>query len=247
MDAWAAASGIRYGKVMNPLFRNRTEAGEILAERLLRYSHRPGVIVLALPRGGVPVGVAIARRLELPLDVLIVRKLGVPGYWELAMGAVSSGGIRVLNERVITEHAIPQSTTDALTARETEELQRREELYRGGRAQFDLANRTVILTDDGVATGSTVRAAIEVLRREKAKRIVVAVPTIARDTFHEIRGMVDECEAIIVPERFESVGEWYENFAQLTDDQVRELLASAANPPESRPGAKGRNFAPRKP
>jgi putative phosphoribosyl transferase len=231
---------------MNALFRNRKEAGEILAERLLRFSQFPGVLVLALPRGGVPVGAAIARRLGLPLDVLIVRKLGVPGNAELALGAISSGGIRVLNDRVIAEHAIPEATVDSVTARETEELQRRERVYRGNRLQFDVAHRTVILTDDGVATGATMLAAIQVLRREKAKRIIVAVPTIARSTFHEIRAVVDELEAIIVPEQFASVGEWYEDFSQVGDDEVRDLLAHGMGPPAGRSAGKGRPAAERK-
>jgi putative phosphoribosyl transferase len=212
---------------MDPLFRNRTEAGQLLAERLLRYSHRAGVVVLALPRGGVPVGQAIASRLGLPLDILIVHKLSLPAYKELAIGALSSDGIRILNTGIIDEHAISNETIESIAAREADEIRRRETLYCGHRVGLAVENQTVILADDGIATGATVRAAIEVLRRKKAKRIIVAIPTIARATFHEIRSRVDELEAIIVPEQFESVGEWYEDFSQLTDEEVCARLASA--------------------
>lgn len=208
----------------NPIFHDRTEAGEILADRLTKYAGRRDVIVLALPRGGVVVAATVARRLRAPLDVLIVRRLGVPGYYEQAMGAVASGGTRVLDNRLIAALKIPDEEIDAATAVEREEIERRSRLYRGDKPEADLHGLTVVLVDDGVATGTTMGAAIAALRKRAPRRIVVAVPTMARSTYHEIETKADELVDVIAPERFESIGQWYEKFPQASDEQVQDLL-----------------------
>jgi putative phosphoribosyl transferase len=215
---------------MEQAFANRTEAGRLLAEKLGEYVGRDDVIVLGLPRGGVPVACEIAKHLHAPLDVFIVRKLGVPGFEELAAGAIASGGVRVLNQDVM--RAIPHAdeTIELVSARERAELQRREELYRQGRGAPQTSNRTIILVDDGVATGATMRAAVKALRHSGAAKIVVAVPVGPRDTCAEIKELADETICLRTPEFFQAVGQYYEDFSQTTDAEVRELLARAANP-----------------
>jgi predicted phosphoribosyltransferase len=197
----------------------------VLAERLAAYADRPDVIVLALPRGGVPVAYEVARALHAPLDVFLVRKLGVPGHEELAMGAVASGGVRVLNEQVVRALRIPNNVIDAVAAWELEELARRERLYRGNRPPPDVRDKTVILVDDGLATGATMLAAVQALRQLHPARIVVAVPIAAPDTCNLLRSEVDEIVCAVTPEPFYAVGLWYEDFSQTTDEEVRELLA----------------------
>jgi predicted phosphoribosyltransferase len=209
-------------------FRDRREAGRRLAAQLAAYAHRPDVIVLALPRGGVPVGYEVARALDAPLDVFLVRKLGVPGHEELAMGAVATGGMRVLNEQVVQGLRIPDHVIAAVAVKEEHELRRRERLYRGDRPPPDVRGRTVILVDDGLATGATMLAAAEALRRQQPARIVVAVPTGSPDTCDALREHVDEVVCAVTPEPFHSVGLWYQDFSQTTDDEVRALLADAA-------------------
>jgi predicted phosphoribosyltransferase len=205
-------------------FRNRTDAGRQLAEKLAAYANRPGVLVLALPRGGVPVGFEVARALSAPLDVFLVRKLGVPGYEELAMGAVATGGVRVLNDEIVRGLGISEHEIDAAAARELQELARRQRLYRGDRPLPDIAGRTVILVDDGLATGATMRAAIQALRQQQPARIVVAVPTASPDTCEALKAEADDVVCAMTPEPFLAVGHWYEDFTQTTDDEVRELL-----------------------
>ena len=205
-------------------FRNRTDAGCQLAEKLATYADRPDVLVLALPRGGVPVGSEVARALGAPLDAFLVRKLGVPGYEELAMGAVATGGVRVLNDEIVRGLGIVEHVIDVAVAREMEELARREQLYRGGSPPPDVAGRTVILVDDGLATGATMRAAVAALRRQHPARIVVAVPTASPDTREALKAEADDVVCATTPEPFFAVGHWYEDFRQTTDDEVRDLL-----------------------
>src|SRR5260370_111181 len=182
------------------LFRDRREAGRLLAEKLGAYANRPDVLVLALPRGGVPVAYGVARALGAPLDVFVVRKLGVPGYEELAMGAIATGNVRVLNDRLIERLGMPDHVIDAVTARERQELARRERLYRGGRPPPDVRGRTVILIDDGLATGATMQAAIEALRQQNPARIVVAVPTASPETCEEMKAKADGVSCASMPE-----------------------------------------------
>jgi predicted phosphoribosyltransferase len=219
------------GSEMEPKrFRNRNEAGRLLAKKLTAYANRPDVLVLALPRGGVPVAYEVAQALNAPLDVFVVRKLGVPGYEELAMGAVASGGVRVLNERIVHSLEIPEYVIDRVAATELEELARRERAYRGGRSPLQVQGRTVILVDDGLATGATMRAAVRALRQQAPARIVVAVPTASAETCDELRPEVDDVVCAITPEPFHAVGYWYEDFTQTTDQEVRELLAQRKDP-----------------
>jgi predicted phosphoribosyltransferase len=210
-------------------FKDRTEAGRLLAAELkLRgYDHEGDLLVLALPRGGVPVAYEVARALGAPLDVFVVRKLGLPGQEELAMGAIASGGIMVLNRDVIQMVGIPDRIIDRVAHAEQAELQRRERDYRGNRPLPDVAGRTVILVDDGLATGSTMRAAAEALRQRGPSRIVVAVPVASKASCNEFRQEVDDVVCALTPEPFRAVGLWYEDFSQTTDDQVRELLHRA--------------------
>jgi putative phosphoribosyl transferase len=208
-------------------FRDRTEAGRVLARELADYAGRPDVLVLALPRGGVPVAFEVARALGAPLDVFLVRKLGVPGYEELAMGAIASGGVRVLNRDVVNKLRIPDRIIDAVAAEEERELHRRERDYRGDRPAVDVRGRVVILIDDGLATGSTMRSAVAALRRQEPSRLIVAVPVAAPSTCEEFRDEVDEVVCAQTPEPFYAVGLWYEDFSQTTDDEVRDLLARA--------------------
>ena len=212
-------------------FRDRRDAGRRLAEQLAAYGNRSDVTVLALPRGGVPVGYEVARALDAPLDVFVVRKLGVPGYDEVAMGAIATGGVRVLNDDLIAQVAIPADVVDAVAERERAELMRRERLYRGGRPSPDVRGRTVILVDDGLATGATMMAAIEALRKLEPGRIVVAVPIASRDACEEMRRQADEVVCARTPEPFHAVGRWYEDFSQTSDAEVRELLGRATGPP----------------
>ena len=214
---------------MNPgHFSDRREAGRALARRLAQYAKLPDTIVLGLPRGGVPVAYEVARALRLPLDVFVVRKLGVPGHEEFAMGAVASGGIRVMNERVVLGLGIPDAVVEVVAAREAKELERRERLYRGARPPPDLSNSTVIVVDDGLATGSTMKAALAALRVEQASRIVVAVPVAAEEACEGLRNEADEVVCVGTPEPFHAVGVWYANFGQTTDEEVTALLADAA-------------------
>ncbi len=210
------------------LFRDRRDAGRKLAQSLSRYRRQPDVIVLALPRGGVPVAFEVARTLEAPLEVFLVRKLGVPGQEELAMGAIASGGVRVLNQDVVHALSIPDEVIDAVADRELRELERRERAYRDQRPAPEVRGRTVILIDDGLATGASVRAAIVALRELKPARLVVAVPTAAPETCAELREMVDDIVCAVTPEPFYGVGFWYEDFSQTSDEEVRALLEQAA-------------------
>lgn len=215
---------------MTDRFQNRTEAGRLLVRRLGRYAGRIDVLVLALPRGGVPVGYEVARALGAPLDVLIVRKLGAPGQPELAMGAIASGGVQVLNGGVIESLGINDREIEAVARREARELERRERAYRGGRSAPDVQDKCVILVDDGIATGSTMFAAISALRQLGAQQVIVAVPVVARSTFEQMRPEVDELVALSTPEEFGAVGLWYEDFNPTTDVEVCSLLAKAARP-----------------
>jgi putative phosphoribosyl transferase len=208
-------------------FRDRREAGSFLAKRLMRYAGQPDILVLALPRGGVPVAFEVAQALPAPLDVFIVRKLGMPGHEELAMGAIASGGVRVLNEDLVRLIGVPTHVLDQITARESEELRRRETAYRGSRPPEPIVGRTVILVDDGLATGASMRAGVLALRREGATRIVVAVPVAAAATCEGLRLEVEEVVCASIPEPFTAVGAWYEDFRQTTDEEVRELLDRA--------------------
>ena len=210
------------------LFHNRTEAGRQLATKLTAYAGRPDVLVLALPRGGVPVAFEVARALHAPLDVFLVRKLGLPGQEELAMGAIASGGTRVLNEEVVTQLNIPEEVIAIVAAEEQRELTQRERAYRDGRPAPDVRGRTIILVDDGLATGSTMRAAIAALRRREPARIIVAVPVGSHETCAELEGEADETVCVHMPEPFRAVGLWYDDFRQTTDEEVHDLLARAS-------------------
>jgi putative phosphoribosyl transferase len=210
------------------MFRDRSEAGRMLAERLAHYAGRDDALVLALPRGGVPVGYEIAQALHLPLDVFVVRKLGTPGQPELAMGAIASGGVLVVNHDVVGALGIPDYQIREVAEMEQQELERRERQYRGDRPPLDARGRTVILVDDGLATGSTMRAAAAALRRMQAARIVMAVPVAAPNTCAQLRAEGDEVICAETPEPFLAVGQWYRDFSQTTDEEVRELLERAA-------------------
>lgn len=217
------------------LFRDRTEAGRRLAERLRQYAGRPDVLVLALPRGGVPVASEVARELGAPLDIFLVRKLGFPGQEELAMGAIASGGSRVLNRSLLRRLHVSEDTVNSVAARELWELERREQVYRGTRAPAPVRDRTVILVDDGLATGATMHAAAAALRAQGPARIVVAVPVAAQSSCEEFADVVDEIVCAETPESFMSVGQWYEDFSQTSDEEVRRLLE------RSRSGREGAN------
>ncbi len=213
---------------MERAFANRAEAGRFLAEKLDKYAGRNDVIVLGLPRGGVPVAYEVAKRLGAPLDVFIVRKLGVPGFEELAAGAIASGGVRVLNDDVVRALPHADAIIESVTTRETAELERREQSYRDGRPAPELRNRTVILVDDGLATGATMRAAVAALRQRGAAKIIVAVPVGAPETCRELEEIVEEIVCGIAPTFFQAVGQYYQDFSQTSDDEVGELLRRAA-------------------
>jgi predicted phosphoribosyltransferase len=200
----------------------------VLAERLQHYAFKTDVVVLALPRGGVPVGYEVAKALHAPMDVFIVRKLGIPGQEELAMGAVASGGVRVLNDPVVRALGIPDYVIDSVVKWELQELERRERLYRGNRPPPNVRGKTVILVDDGLATGSTMLAGVQALRKLGPARIVVAVPVASPDTCELLKEYVDETVCAVTPEPFYAVGLWYRDFSQTTDEEVRELLERSA-------------------
>jgi putative phosphoribosyl transferase len=209
------------------LFQDRFDAGRLLASKLRPSVNRSDAVVLALPRGGVPVGFEVAKALHAPLDVFVVRKLGVPGHEELAMGAIASGGICVLNEELVRAAGIPSELINAVAADEERELERREHLYREGRPAVAVQGRTVILVDDGLATGSSMRVAILALKRKNPAQIVVAVPVGAAAACVEIGSEVDQIICVATPEPFQSVGEWYMDFSQTSDEEVRDLLRRA--------------------
>lgn len=215
-------------------FLDRTEAGQLLATKLTAYANRPDVLILALPRGGVPVAFEVARALHAPLDVIIVRKLGVPGEEELAMGAIASGGVRVLNDDVVQMLAIPEEVINKVSIHEQHEVERRERLYRGDRPAYDVHGRTVILVDDGIATGATMRAAVAAVRHQHPARIIIAVPVAASVTCEEFVAEVDELVCVSRPEVFFAVSYWYEHFSQTTDEEVHDLLLQAAHEKSAR-------------
>jgi putative phosphoribosyl transferase len=205
-------------------FSNRQEAGQEVAQQLQSYAQRQDVLVLGLPRGGVPVAAEVARVLQVPLDICLVRKLGVPGHKELAMGAISAGGVRVLNQEIIAGLGISEQMIEEVEAQELQELQRRDRAYRGDRPPPDLRDRTVIVVDDGLATGSTMKAAIALIKSQQPSRLVVAVPVAPPDVCDALKAEVDEVACLLTPEPFYAIGLWYENFAQTTDDTVKALL-----------------------
>lgn len=213
---------------METRYRDRAEAGRVLASMLTMYTNRRHVLVLALPRGGVPVAYEVARALHVPLDVFLVRKLGVPGHEELAMGAIAMGGIRVINEDVVRSLHIPPHVIDAVALREERELERREWLYRDNRPLPVVRNQTIILIDDGLATGATMRAAVHALQVQDPAKLVVAVPVAAHATYRQFCAEVDEIVCAQTPEVFYGVGWWYEDFSQTSDQEVRELLSLSA-------------------
>lgn len=208
-------------------FQDRTAAGQLLAERLAAYANRPDVLVLGLPRGGVPVAFEVAKALNVPLDVFLVRKLGVPGHEELAMGAIAPGGVQVLNQRIVEKFRLSDETIAQIAAQEQQELERRERLYREDRPFPDLHDCTVILVDDGLATGATMRAAVTALRQQQPQRIVLAVPVADPKICAEFAAEVDETICAVEPQQFSSVGRWYKKFPQTTDQEVRSLLEQA--------------------
>lgn len=219
--------GLKSSKNMSR-YQDRRHAGRVLASALGNYARRSDVTVLALPRGGVPVAYEVARELGAPLDVLVVRKLGVPGHEELAMGALASGDVQVMNAEVVSKLGISQSTIAVAVSEESRELARRERAYRGKRPPFDVSGRAVILVDDGLATGSTMRAAVAGLRQRGPERIVVGVPIAAPSTCEELASEVDDIVCAVTPEPFCAVALWYADFRQTTDQEVRELLEAAA-------------------
>lgn len=207
-------------------FSDRRAAGRELAKELERYAGRPDVVVLALPRGGVPVGFELARALSADLDVFVVRKLGVPGHEELGFGAIAPGGVRILNDEVVNSLELDHATIEAVIERESRELERRDRAYRGDRRRPEVADRVAILVDDGLATGSSMRVAIEAVRSRDPRRVVVAVPVAPPDTVQRLRALVDEVVCLVVSERLGAIGLWYEDFSPTTDDEVRKLLAA---------------------
>jgi putative phosphoribosyl transferase len=215
---------------MRERFTDRRDAGRQLAARLTQYAGRDDVVVLGLPRGGVPVAYEVARALDAPLDVFVVRKLGVPWREELAMGAIASGGVRVLNRDVVAACGLQEADIDVIVDRERRELERRERSYRHGREPVGVEGRTVIVVDDGLATGATMRAAVAALRRRNAAAIVVAVPTASPHTCAELAESVDDIVCDRTPERFMAVGYWYRDFSQVTDEEVRRLIEQAKAP-----------------
>lgn len=222
-------------KTLHRLYKNRFDAARVLSESLTQYAARSDVIVLGLPRGGVPIACIVARALDAYVDLMLVRKLGVPGHEELAMGAIATGGIRVLNTDVVDELDIPPEVIEQVAETELQELQRRERVYRGARPPAQLDERCVILVDDGLATGATMRAAITVVRQQGPARLVVAVPVAPPSTIASLRREVDEVVCPETPEPFFGIGLWYEDFEQITDDEVRALLNHAWQNRSTRP------------
>jgi putative phosphoribosyl transferase len=210
-----------------PVFRDRRDGGRALAKVLSAYANRPDVVVLALPRGGVPVGFEVARALHVPLDVFIVRKLGVPRHEEYAMGAIASGGVRVMNEKIVQLLGIPDHAIEAVARAEQKELERRERLYRDARPALDVKGHTVILVDDGLATGATMLAAVKALQAMRPARLVVAVPTASAETCADMRHEADDVICATTPEPFHAVGLWYHDFEQTSDEEVHALLEQA--------------------
>jgi putative phosphoribosyl transferase len=208
---------------MSKLFHDRTEAGQTLASLLSEYAGRKDVLVLALPRGGVPVAFEVAQALDAPLDIFVVRKLGLPSNEELAMGALASGNIRVLNDEVVQSFGISERTIETVAEKEQVELERRERLYRGDSGLPSIRGKTILLVDDGVATGSTMRAAVAAIRRQHPAQIIVAVPVAPPSTCDTLRTEADQVVCVATPEPFYAVGQWYRVFDQTTDRQVREL------------------------
>lgn len=206
------------------LFRDRTEAGRVLADRLAAYTNYPDAMVLALPRGGVPVAFEVAEALRLPLDIFVVRKLGLPGHEEFAIGAIASGGARVLNQDLIRQLSLSDEIIEHIVAREQRELERRERTYRGQRPMLDVRDRIIIIVDDGLATGSSMRAAIAALRQKRPAKLIVAVPVGARVTCSELEALADEVICLETPENFSAVGLWYRDFSQTADEEVIDLL-----------------------
>jgi putative phosphoribosyl transferase len=215
------------------IFQDRRDAGRRLAEHLSEYENRSDIVVLGLARGGLPVALEVAKALNAPLDVLVVRKLGVPGHRELAMGAIASGGVRVMNESIVRSLSISSAQVNSVADEEQKELERRERKYRGDKERLEVAGRTVILVDDGLATGASMRAAVTALRMQGPDRIVVAVPTGARITCLEFETEVDELVCLTTPDPFFAVGAWYEDFSQTTDEEVHRLLEMAPVPPSA--------------
>jgi putative phosphoribosyl transferase len=205
-------------------FHNRIDAGRQLAAALTEFENRPDVVVLGLPRGGVPVAHEVATQLHVALDVCLVRKLGVPGHEELAMGAIADGGIEVLSLDLIRDLGIPRTVVEQVAVRQRLELERRDRVYRGGRPPAIVNSHVVLLVDDGLATGSTMEAAIRVLRQQKPARVIVAVPVGPRETCERLRAVADQVVCLFTPEPFEAVGAWYEEFMQTTDDEIMRLL-----------------------
>lgn len=220
---------------MGPVFRDRSEGGRAVAGHLRAYADRPDVLVLALPRGGVPIGYEVARMLRAPLDVFVVRKLGVPGHEELALGAIASGGTRVLNQEIVGMFQFSGGIIDAIADREQRELERRERAYRGDRPAPVIEGRVVILVDDGLATGATMLAAVRAVRQRGPSRVIVAVPVAARASCDDLRREADEIVCASTPEPFYAVSAWYENFSETTDEEVRRLLEEAATQQPSAP------------
>ncbi|MDB6065636.1 MAG: putative phosphoribosyltransferase [Pedosphaera sp.] len=210
-------------------YQNRYEAGEALAAKLRHHAGDPNLLVLALPRGGVPVGYEVATALNAPLDIFLVRKLGVPGYEELAMGAVASGGVKILNDDVIQQVGISGNMIDAIVQEKERELEQQEKIYRGERPPAEIKGRTVILVDDGLATGASMRAAVKAVKKKGPKSVIVAVPIGSVQTCHQLQTEVDEVVCGMTPDPFYAVGAWYSDFMQITDEEVRELLDHAAH------------------
>lgn len=213
-----------------PYFRDRTHAGQQLIPALAAFAQPANTIVLGLPRGGVPVAYEIAHALSLPLDICLVRKLGVPDHKELAMGAIALGGRRILNQRLISELAISEQVVDQITAQEYQELKRRERAYRGEKPRLDLQGRTVILVDDGIATGASIQVAVMIVRSQQPQQIIVAVPVAPAPTCQALAAKVDQVVCLSMPDPFHAIGLWYDNFSQTTDAQVRDLLARQSSP-----------------
>lgn len=206
------------------IFKNREEAGQLLAKALIKYENNKNAIILGLPRGGVPVAAEVSKKLNLPLDIFLVRKLGTPGHEELAMGAIAMGGMKVLNQEVIDMLSIPKETIDRVIEAEQKELKRRDQLYRGNKTTLKIEGQIIILIDDGLATGATMRAAVAAVKTIHPKKVIVAVPVSPEDTYREFKAVVDEIVCLHIPEYFAAVGQFYNDFSQTSDEDVRKLL-----------------------